>query len=331
MEQEKTEKKSSNVNQRFFMIGLGAILAVSLVVVLVVGLFRVYRQTANDKFTYVFASVLRLPAMKIGGNTVLYKDYLDDSKAMRTFVNFKNSTGAQINVDDATVNDQVLLRLASNVFLTEAAKKYSVSVSKEDMDNLVSEMLKQFKTTKEADDELQKMYGWNMETYKIKVMEPYLLQQKLSEIFKNDEKLKVEIKNRAQDALAQVQAGKDFAALAKELSEDPGSAANGGDLGYFSKGQMVPEFEKAAFSLKPGDISKELVETSYGFHIIKVEDKKVNKIKNDQGKLVSQEQVRARHILFLLPSLSQYLDGQMKKENIRLLIKVHDPFAELKK
>ena len=77
---------------------------------------------------------------------------------------------------------------------------------------------------------------------------------------------------RRKAILKDLKAGKDFAAAAKENSQDPGSAPNGGDLGFFEQGQMVPQFDQVAFTLKPGQMS-ELVETQFGYHIIKVAEK----------------------------------------------------------
>ena len=80
------------------------------------------------------------------------------------------------------------------------------------------------------------------------------------------------LKAKAEDLLKQVKAGGDFAKLAEKNSDDPGSAKNGGDLGWVVRGQMVPEFEKATFELQPKQISG-LVTTNYGFHIIQVLEK----------------------------------------------------------
>ncbi len=81
------------------------------------------------------------------------------------------------------------------------------------------------------------------------------------------------IRQKAEKVLEEAKAGKDFARLAQRHSED-GSAANGGDLGFFGRGRMVPEFERAAFGLDKGEISN-LVTTQFGFHIIKVLEKQV--------------------------------------------------------
>jgi foldase protein PrsA len=113
------------------------------------------------------------------------------------------------------------------------------------------------KDVKVTEEEMKKYY----DEYKPKI--------KASHILVDDEKTANEIK-------AKLDKGEDFAKLAKEYSKDPGSAQNGGDLGWFSSGEMVKEFEDAAYALKVGEISKP-VKSEYGYHIIKVTDKEKKK------------------------------------------------------
>ncbi|GAA0572487.1 foldase protein PrsA [Caenispirillum bisanense] len=83
----------------------------------------------------------------------------------------------------------------------------------------------------------------------------------------------VKSEEEAKDVIAQLKKGKDFAELATEKSDGP-SGSKGGDLGYFTQGDMVPEFAAAAFAMKPGDISESPVQTQFGWHVIKVEDRR---------------------------------------------------------
>ena len=113
-----------------------------------------------------------------------------------------------------------------------------------------------------------------------------------------DAAAKTEARAKAAEVLKDVKAGKDFAALAKQHSQDPGSAPSGGDLGFFQQGQMVGPFNDAAFSLAPGAVSG-LVETEFGFHIIKVAEKQA-------ARAVPLDEVR--------PKLEEYLQRMNREQ-----------------
>jgi len=123
---------------------------------------------------------------------------------------------------------------------------------------------------------------------------------------------------KAQDVLKQVKAGGNFADLAKKYSDDPGSAKNGGSLGFIGKGRTVPEFEKAAFSLPKGGTS-DLVQSSYGFHIIHVDDKQdahlksVDEIKGQIEPLIKQQKAGQAGQAAAAELLSQARSSSLEK------------------
>ncbi len=121
-----------------------------------------------------------------------------------------------------------------------------------------------------SDAQLQQQYQENIDSYRTpeRVKVRHILIKTEGKPKEDAPKLKA----KAEDILKQLQHGANFADLAKKDSEDPGSAEKGGELGWIVRGQTVPSFEKAAFSLKPGQLSG-VIETEYGFHIIQVEDK----------------------------------------------------------
>jgi peptidyl-prolyl cis-trans isomerase D len=123
-------------------------------------------------------------------------------------------------------------------------------------------------TVKVTDADIDAFYKQNLQQYQTpeEVRASHIL-------FKTEGKTEADVQAKADEVLKRAKAGEDFAALAKQYSEDESNSATGGDLNYFPRGAMVGEFENAAFSMKTGEIS-DLVKTSFGFHIIKKVDHK---------------------------------------------------------
>jgi peptidyl-prolyl cis-trans isomerase D len=132
------------------------------------------------------------------------------------------------------------------------------------------DQIKLRQTIQISDDDLKVKYQNDIDQYKVpnRVHAQHILFMTMG---KPDAEVE-EIRKKAEDVLAQAKKGAKFDELAKKYSEDASSKVKGGDLGWLLQGQTVPEFEKAAFSLQPGQIS-DLVKTQYGFHIIKVLEK----------------------------------------------------------
>ena len=163
------------------------------------------------------------------------------------------------------------------------------------------------RTTVSAQD-VQRYYDDNQQQYSTpeQVRASHIL-------FKTEGKDDAAVKKQAEDTLAKVKGGADFAALATKLSEDEGSATKGGDLGFFGKGTMVKEFDDVAFSLKPGETSG-LVKSQFGYHIIRVTDKKAASTRSlDESRVQIEDIVKSERAQKEAERISTELAGKLTK------------------
>jgi len=126
---------------------------------------------------------------------------------------------------------------------------------------------------------------------------------------------KSEVKGRAEAVLKRAKAGEDFEKLAEAYSDDQSSRAKGGDLGYFAPGRMLPEFEGVAFYTDPGEIS-DIVETKYGYHIIKVEDHVEARQRSfEEMKDYIRERLQKQVVMF---KIQKYIQEAVENAGIRI-------------
>ncbi len=172
------------------------------------------------------------------------------------------------NVPMEALYPQIIDTMINDILLEKKVKK-----AKLDND---PEVLKRLKIAKKQiinavflEREIDKMVTAN----KIKAKYDELVKKHKGEKITHARHILVKTEKEAKDIIAELDKGANFAELAKTKSTGP-TAGNGGDLGYFSKGEMLPEFSKVAFEMKVGTYSKKPVKTQFGWHVIKVEDRK---------------------------------------------------------
>src|SRR5579872_4811965 len=168
--------------------------------------------------------------------------------------------------------------------------------------------------------DLQQYYGSHQDEYRIpervKVRHILIKTPTPGPDGKVDQKAVDAARAKAEDVLKQVKSGGNFAQLAEKDSEDPGSAKQGGELNWVVKGQTVPEFEKAAFSLNKGETSG-IVQTTYGFHIIQTEEKEAAHLKTlAEVKDQIEPLLRQQKISALLDQMANSAEADAKKQGL---------------
>jgi parvulin-like peptidyl-prolyl isomerase len=202
--------------------------------------------------------------------SMLEKRFKDAPPALQGYI---NTAAGRKQFVDLLVRERIVI---------ESAKQKGYDKKKEYIESIENYKKEQAKSFKEYQENmLVEFFVKDLHSSQINPSEEEI--QKYYNAHKNEYEKPMEIKARhillstraeAEKILAMLKSGADFAKLAKESSIDPISASRGGEIGPFKKGDLIPEFEKAVFPLKKGEISG-IVETQFGFHIIKKESEKI--------------------------------------------------------
>jgi len=231
--------------------------------------------------------------------------------------NYYEKQGTNFSAEDGQaqlkqLQSAVLEKMISDKIVADLAAEKGIKITDQEVADEILKAKASLGSEEEIVKMVQEMYGWNLDQFKQKVIVPYLQQTKLSEQVYDGGRENEAAKQKAEEVLAKAKApGANFSDLAAEYSEDTYSAASGGDLGSFSRDQMTPAFSDAAFALAPGEIS-DLVQTEYGYHIIKLEDK---------GKLdTGEEQAHARHILIRTIDPAEWFQGWLEEQKAKMKI-----------
>jgi foldase protein PrsA len=251
--------------------------------------------------TYFYTSKLAFIAV-VNGQTLQMRDYqhrLEGVKkqyAQQMGVNFQNDAGKAVLADLST---KILDKMIEMALVRAEAKAKGIEPTTAEIDKEFDSILKaSFGGDKAKLNERLSQLNLTMDEVRDQIADGQRVQKLMDVLagsdkvaapeaaayykehpleFQRDAEVKashilVDSLDLANKLKAQIAAGGDFAALAKTHSKDPGSGAKGGDLGFFGKGQMVPEFEKAAFDAPVGTVTAP-IKTKFGYHIIKVEDR----------------------------------------------------------
>lgn len=275
----------------------------------------IYKYHSSDRIVYAVSRVVPYPVMRVNGHFIGYSSYLFELGSIKQYylsqpgsngqppVNFNTAEG---KVKLKQLEQQVSAQLKSDEVTQQLINQNKIKVSDAELNAQLDQITKSAGGDQKVREVLAKYYGWSYDDLKRKV-KFQLAKTKLQQKISSDPSLDAQAKAKAEMVLAKVNAGGDFATLAKQYSQDS-TASNGGDLGFFSRGQMVKPFEDAAFALQPGQVSG-LVKTQYGYHIIKLIAVK--------GSTIDAAQILIKPIDF-----DQYLSDQVAKAKVTTFYKV---------
>lgn len=290
------------------------VLITSTIVVAAAAAFLIYCSAAlyklyqHNTFLYRVTQVVPFPIARVGGSFVEYENYLFE---LRHYIHYyQNQLDRNFEGDDRQQlidrRQQALSDVINQAYVKKLAKQNKVAVSNKEVDariNVVRDQNRLGNNNKVLSDVLRNYWGWSISDFKRSLKQQILAEKVVA-------KLDTATRGRADSALAQAKAGGDFAALARQLSDDESTKANGGDFGgpiSKTNPNIPPQITEALFSLKAGEVSG-IINTGQTLEILKVNQ-------NDGTN------VTAQRISFNLKDISEFIEPLKKKEPAKTYVK----------
>lgn len=296
----KTSRKIGKPSENFWLkiIEIAAILVVLIVAYWALG---IYQFGFTDPVSDAIAKALNLPAGYVGSQAIGVGEYIDDYKLLSGPLSQKRE-GLIDYTSKTELSDRIFFRLAANKLVAEKLKEYGQAVTQENIDDQLGMLIKQAGSQAEAEKMIDNLYGLKFEQFKSLVLLPMMARANLQAAIVTDDKLPITAaaKARAEEVLRLALASTtDFSALAKQYTDDEAGVNTGGDLGWVVKGQLDADWENLIFSAATGTVISTPIRSGFGFHVVKVEQKLIDKT---TGAL----SVKLRHILIKV-DVDQYI------------------------
>lgn len=313
----KTEekKKEKEVKIPTVIYSIAAIFLVYLASVAV----AVYGFGWNNKIIQKTVEILPYPAAISGNHAITLEELNKRTNSVRMFYENQDFSDLGMRVDFNTDDGKkrlkikekyILNKLIEDQIMEKEAKKRGLVLTDEIISQEVDRKMKEYGSEDYLKENMARLYGWSIDDFKENIVKPDMYQEKLLQnIRENDSSFK-KAKEKIEKAQKELDLKKEFSEVAQKYSEGD-SAKNGGSLGWFSSDQMLPEIAEAVVSLDKGKTSV-VIESSIGYHIIKMEDKKTE----DQKDMFKISQIFVR-----TETLGDWLGKQEKDMKIYIPLK----------